>query len=187
MPRVFLKTRNRGGEKTYKCDKCGKTIEPGQEYLTWKFNRGARYLRHATCGYPRRSELSNSKMVGVWDAVDAFDVSGATSADDIKSDLESVAQAAREVAQEYADSADNIEASWPAGNPTSEACRATSDELEAWADELESWEPDSESPDVDDFEGGEASDEYAEAYDSWLQECRDSAQDKVNEAPEYQG
>lgn len=191
MPRVFRKTKNRGGHKTYQCsaptckvEKAGgsRDILPGQDYLTWKFNRGSRFFRHAECGYPARSELSYSKMGTLWDAMDGFDVSGCTSADDIKSELEAVAQAARDVASEYEASADSIMAAFPSGNQTSEACTATADELNGYADELESWEPDDEF-DVGDYTGDDAE----EASEAWLEDCRQSAQDKVNEAPEYQG
>lgn len=191
MPRVFRKTKNRGGHKVYACsaptcrierDGGTRDIRPGDDYLTWKFNRGSRFFRHAECGYPKRSELSNSKMAAVWDAVDDFDVSAAASAEDIKSDLEAVAQAAREVADEYQAAADSILSAFPSGNTTSEACSTTADELNSWADDLESWEPDDEF-DADNYTGVDAE----EAEQAWLEECRQSAQDKVNESPEYQG
>jgi hypothetical protein len=180
MPRAFLKTKNRGGHKTYRCSfpGCKSTeIRPGDQYYTWKFNHGARFFQHAEHGPPRRSQLTQSKMGPVWDAVDSFDVSGAESIDDIKSELESVAAAAREVASEYEDAANNIEGSWPAGNPTSEACRSTSEALDGWADDLEGW-----TPDYDEFD--------KEAFDTkedWLEECRQSATDMMADAPEYQG
>ena len=124
MPRAFLKTKNRGGHKTYKCTVCGEEIKAGEQYYTWKFNRGGRYFQHAHHGHPKRSQLSNSKMGEVWDAVDDFDVTGAESIDDIKTALEDAACAADNVASEYNDSADNIEQAFPSGNSTSEACRA---------------------------------------------------------------
>lgn len=174
MPRVFRKTKNRGGHHVYHCDKCGKEIEAGQDYLTWKFNRGSRFLRHAECGMPRRSELTNSKMGPVYDAVDGFDPEGMMP-DDIKGELESIAAVAREVGEEYTESADNIEGAWPSGNPTSEACRATGEALETWAGALESWEPDGDEPEGDDEK------------EQWLDTQREAAQEVVNEQPEYEG
>lgn len=191
MPRVFRKTKNRGGHKEYRCsaptclmekDGGSRVILAGEEYYTWKFNRGARFFRHAACGIPSRGELTNSKMGPLWDAVDQFDVSGCGSADEIKEALESVAQDARSVAEEYIDSADNIEQAFPSGNPTSEACRATGEELEAWADELESWEPDNEW-DPEEHEEDERDDQF----EAWLGECRDAATELISNAPEYQG
>lgn len=176
MPRAFLKTKNRGGVHTYICTKCGKPIEAGQDYYTWKFNRGGRYWQHADHGYPRPSQLSNSKMAQVEDAVHDFDVSGASSPEDIKVSLQDVASVAQDVAQEYTDSADNIESSWPSGNPTSEACRETASALESWVSDLESWEPDNE------FDP-----EQHETQDDWLEECRQAAQSVVDEAPSYAG
>lgn len=179
MPRAFLKTKNRGGHKTYSCTVCGKPIEAGEDYYTWKFNRGGRYFQHATHGHPRRSQLSNSKMAEVWDAVDTLDLSSCETPDDIKQALESVAQTAREVSEQYIESADNIEQSFPSGNPTSEACRTTGEELESWADTLESWDPDE-----DEFVKDDSSYDDEE---SWLEAQRESAMDVVNEQPEYQG
>ena len=46
--------------------------------------------------------------------------------------------AIREVADEYNESADNIEQSFPSGCPKSEECRERADELSSWADEVES-------------------------------------------------
>lgn len=178
MPRVFRKTKNRGGHHIYTCDKCGNEIEAGTDYLTWKFNRGSRYFRHPECGYPHRSELSHSKMGGLWDAVDDFDVSGCASPDEIKEALEAVASAAREVATEYSEAVNNIEQAFPSGNNTSEACRATADELEGWADELEGWEP------SEDYDGVET---QGDEFERYLESCRDEAQDLVNNQPEYQG
>lgn len=177
MPKAFLKTKNRGGTKVYTCSRCGEAIAPGEDYYTWKFNHGGRYFQHAHHGYPLRSQLTNSKMGPVWDAVDTFDVSGATSVDDIRSDLEAVAGAAREVADEYNSSADSIEGSWPSGNPTSQACRDTADALEAFADEIEAWTPDYDEWDKEQFD----------SEDDWLEDCRNSASELMNDCPEYQG
>lgn len=175
MPRAFLKTKNRGGHHTYKCTVCGKSIEPGDDYYTWKFNRGGRYWQHASHGPPKRSQLSQSKMGEVWDAVEAFDVSEATDPADIKAALESVAEAARSVAEQYSEAAQNILSAFPSGNSTSESCQGTADELEAWASNLDSWESD-----ADDEEGTRDPEE-------WLEEVRNSAQELVDEQPEYQG
>jgi hypothetical protein len=177
MPRAFLKTRNKGGKHTYRCGVCGRDILPGEDYYTWKFNRGGRYWQHAEHGAPRRSQLTNSKMGEVYDAVDTFDISELTDAEDIKAALSSVANSARSVADEYEQSADSIEQAFPSGNSTSEACRATADELNDWADRLESWEPDYDEYDADQFDTEE----------DWHESTRESAWELVNEQPEYQG
>jgi hypothetical protein len=179
VPRVFRKTKNRGGHHVYQCEAqpclaegLGGTrdIIAGQDYLTWKFNRGGRHFRHAACGHPRRSELTNSKMGAVYDAVDDFDPTTCETLEDLQAALQDVATAANDVAAEYGEAADGIESSWPSGNPTSEACRATADELESWANNLESWEPTADESD-----------------DDYLDAIREEAQELVNESPEYQG
>lgn len=182
MPRVFRKMKNRGGHKVYQCSapKCkmkSRDVLPGQEYLTWKFNRGSRYFRHVECGMPRRSELSQSKMGPVWDAADDFDIGTCTTPEDISAALSVVAEAARQVAQEYGEAAENIIMAFPSGNATSEACGATGDELDSWADALEAWEADPAEYDTEQFDTEE----------HWLEAIREQAQDLVNEQPEYQG
>lgn len=177
MPRAELKKKNRGGKHVYTCAKCGKPIIAGENYYNWKFNFGSRYYQHAEHGYPKPSQLTNSKMGEVDDAVSEFDISGCNSPDEILAELCAVAEAANSVAQQYGESADTIESSWPSGNPTSESCRATADELESWADELEGW-----TPDYDEWD--------KEAHDSeeeWIEDCRDSAQTLMDDKPEYQG
>ena len=177
MPRVFIKKKNRGGTKIFTCSECGKPIEAGQEYLTWKFNRGDRFFRHPEHGMPRRSELiSNSKMGQVWDAVDDFDVSTCTTLGDIKAVLASVAKVARSVAEQYEESVENILTAWPSGNPTSEACQSTAHELRSWAINLELWRADPGKYNAKQFDTKEA----------WLETIREQAQDVVNEQPEYQ-
>ena len=203
MPRAFLKTKNRGGHHVYKCTRCGDDIIAGQSYYTWKFNRGGRYYQHADHGYPLPSQLSHSKIAQLLDAIQLADLGSAESVDDIKAVLQGVADSAREVGQEYSDSADNIESSWPSGNPTSEACRETSDNLDSYADDLEQWEP---STDWDEDIGLEdARREWDEknpdnqgdstgidtlvelAKEEWLDEQRESARAAMDEHPEYSG
>jgi len=174
MPRPFLKKKNRGGHHVYTCTVCGEPIKAGEQYWTWKFNHGARYFQHAEHGRPKPSQLTNSKMGELYDAVEAFDPSSCESVDDIKSALADVAEAARSVGEQYGEAADGIESAWPSGNPTSEACRSTADELDSYASSLESWEPDTDEGDADDKE-------------EWLEECRSAASDLVNDHPEYQG
>lgn len=179
MPRAFLKTKNRGGHKTYKCSVCKEEIAPGDQYYTWKFNRGSRYFQHATHGHPRRSQLTQSKMGEVWDAVDAFDVSQAEQPEPIFEALQAVADVAESVASEYNDAADSIESSFPSGNPTSEACRATAEALESWASDLTSWQPD--------YDSWREAKEAFDTKEDWIEDLRQQAQDVVDDQPEYQG
>lgn len=176
MPRAFLKKKNRGGKHVYTCGKCHKPVQAGEQYWTWKFNHGGRFYQHTTCGAPQRSQMTNSKMGQVWDAVESFDVSACESPEDILTELSTVAEAATTVAEEYTSAADGIESAWPAGNPTSEACRATAGELESWAQELGSW-----APDYDEWNP-----ETHDTKEEWLDEIRESASRLMEDCPEYQ-
>lgn len=184
MPRAFLKTKNCGGHKVYKCTVCNKPVEAGTQYYTWKFNHDGRYFQHAEHGPPKPSQLTNSKLGAVLDAVEGCDLAACESADGIKSALADVASAATDVAAEYSEAADGIESSWPSGNPTSEACRTTAEELETWANNLETWEPENDEPEPEHDQDEEAMEMLME---EWLEACRGEAQDLLDEQPEYQG
>lgn len=181
MTRAYLvKKSARGNART--CAVCGEPIEPGQQYYYWKSNFGPSYGQHAEHGQPKPSQMTNSKMGEVRDAVSLFDVTDAETIEDIQAALEGVASVARSVAEQYSEAADNQLESFPAGNPTSEACQATSDLLEEWADDLESWTGDAfDDTDIDD------EDEREDAREQWLTDMREEAQAIVEAAPEYQG
>lgn len=76
------------------------------------------------------------------DAISNF--AGAESFDQLTSEcealadaLESAADEAREVSNEYNDSADNIEQAFPGGSSTIDECREKAEQCELWADSLE--------------------------------------------------
>jgi len=174
MPRVHKVKRIKGGVKEYICVKCRKPIEPGQEYYHWtKYKQSVRQ-QHVTCGYPKRSQLSDSKMGPVWDEIDGFNPSELEQVDDIKSALQSIAGVATDVAAEYNESADGIEQQF-SNSPTGDACREVADALESWAADLENWEPSADT------------EEGTKTFEDWLEEVREEAQDIVSEAPEYNG
>jgi hypothetical protein len=63
MPRVYTKTKNRGGKKlSYSCSRCSEPILPGQTYHEWSFRYGPKMRQHTQHGLPRRSQLTMSKM-----------------------------------------------------------------------------------------------------------------------------
>lgn len=165
MPRVYTKTKSTRG-KAYFCDTCRKQIEPGEKYLEWGFRFGGSYRRHAEHGYPKPSELTQSKMASVLSAIEEAEgtIGGATELSEVTDALQSVADAAREVAEEYREavSAMNMEGS---GNENEQRA----DDLESFADDLESSISDVESKESD------VEDKLEELKAAKLQELADEA------------
>lgn len=127
-----------------RCDYCGKDIEIGTPYKHVTPRSGPRggqqRNRHELCPTWRPSQLSSSKMAAIMAAQEALDdtIGQAETFDDIQQLVADVAQAARDVSMEYAESADNIEAGFGHEIEKSSELREKSEALESWADELES-------------------------------------------------
>lgn len=127
------------------CDKCGTEIKPGMPYKWVKTKTtygGTKRVRCATCPTWTQSELSTSKMAGVYAAQEEFsDFIGSWNPDDgidaVRDALNNCAEQVRSVGEEYRESASNIEEGF--GHPTymSEELEQKADELESWADEIE--------------------------------------------------
>lgn len=197
--------------KPQKCGRCGTEIKPsrdevqdgkkvrvlGDSYRWIQFNSfkggGGRHVRCASydCRF-RQSDLTNSKMSGVYaaqetaeEAIDAWD--GETS-DDLQAILSECAEAAREVAEEYRESAANMESAFPGGSPTIDECNEKADEIDSWADELESVDfddkpEDDEDEDANEDEDGDKDEEKKrkreEALEEWREGCREAAREAV--------
>lgn len=128
------------------CEKCRAEIKPGDPYK-WVQPKsgpygGAKRVRCGACPAWRPSELTYSKMAGVYAAQEQLedDLGGCSSVEDLESLRDDVAEQVREVASEYEEGADNIEGGFGHETPTAEEMREKSEELEAWADEIESVE-----------------------------------------------
>jgi len=142
MPRVntVKKARKSPGD----CPKCSKKIAKGMAYIWWKFRYGGKRIRCASCPRPRQSELTNSDKLSrcyatgeaVGDAIDAFRKD--YDEESLRSALESAAEELREVAQEYRDSADNVESGMNGNRmPICDELEEKADNLEGKADELD--------------------------------------------------
>lgn len=146
MPRVITATKNHAG-KARNCGRCGEPIIPGEKYRKWSFRYGGTHFRcgRTSCN-PRPSELTQSKLSTVYAAQeDAHDTIGAaTTVEDITGAVEAVAEAAREVADEYQEA----DEAFGGTGATEHAERAS--EMEGFAEELESWMPSTEGYDEDD-------------------------------------
>lgn len=146
MPKVYTyKTQaRRKTTEPYRCIRCREDILPGQERYEWSFRYGGTYRQHVSCGYPKRSQLTQSKMGAVYDAID--EPWGDTQ-EEIATNLENAAEVVREVASEYEDAA---EAFGGAGENQERA-----EALEAFADELGQAKDEVEGADKEDSETDE--------------------------------
>lgn len=159
------------------CSKCNEPILKGGPYVWIKPRHGTKRVRHAgsQCAF-RDSELTSSdKLARVYDERDSAreqvnDWDG-TDVSDLLSILLNLSEAVREVAEEYEESASNIEQAFPNGTPTSDECREKSEELFSWADELESASFDEHDEDAED------------SADDWADEQRQAATDLVDGCP----
>lgn len=149
MPRVSTKKKSKAG-KPYHCGKCGKKIVPGEMYYEWSFRYGGTRRQHEKCGRPSRGQLTQSKLGAVYDACDGAEetISKATEKDAIVEALNSAAETAREVSEEYNEAA---EAMGAAGESGTSAERR--DELESFADSLESAASEIEGEEFDEDDG----------------------------------
>jgi len=185
MPRINRVKKARQAQG--KCIKCGDKINKGDAY-SWiksRFGPKRRVCSKPGCHF-RDSDLTGSEKLGrVYDTRDdASEAVGAWSgedASDLRSALEEAAEAIREVAGEYQESADAIMEHFPNGNATSEECEEKAGELEGYADEIE-------GADLEDFdpeaEGSDETDEDKETRrEAWVEQCRDEAQAAVDECP----
>lgn len=169
MPRVYTyRTRKRtkhADKGNYQCSKCGEDIVEGQSRYEWSFRYGGTFRRHVDCGYPKPSELTQSKMGQVYAATEDLvtQLSGDEwAAEDVHSYLEEAAEAVREVASEYEEAAQNF------GSQGENQDRYEA--LDAYADELSSADFPEEPDD-------------SESEDEWRERVRSAVDDAVGQCP----
>lgn len=115
------------------CIGCHQVINAGEPYKWVHPRYRTKVVAHKGCNIPL-SAVSSSKMVAVWEAVEAFDDSEVTS---IPDGLRDLANTAREVGEEYQESADNQREYFPDSEMADEN-EERAQNLEQWADDLES-------------------------------------------------
>jgi chromosome segregation ATPase len=111
MPRVNLKTKNKGGkEGTYRCGRCSDPIKPGEKYYEWSFRYGGTHRQHESHGRPKNSQLTQSKMSGVYAAIESCEdaLGSAETKEDIESAVEDCVSEIESVRDEYQESLDNM-------------------------------------------------------------------------------
>lgn len=164
MPRVMTKTAGESKKTRMCCHKpecfLGGEIQPGQRYHSWSFMFGGEYYMHEECGYPKRSQLTQSKMGPIYDMVDAANAIAnnwdGTDLEVLRSEITTLAEAVEEVRKEYEDADEAL-----GGHGTSaNALRA--EELEGWISYLQDWDP--EDFELDLMEEGESEEEYRDQW-----------------------
>lgn len=128
------------------CGKCGDKIAVGDGYVWWKFRFGGKRVRclKAECA-PRPSDLTSSDKLSrlyaiqenLSDEIAEWRKNDPTDTEDLKTALESAGSEAREVADEYRESAQNIEDGFGHETSMSEEINEKAESVDSWADELE--------------------------------------------------
>lgn len=142
MPAVKTQKKSSRGVRVCGRIGCGREIQPGETYYIFAFRYGGKHFRCSE-HYPKPSELTQSKMSGVYAAQEQAHEDLGT-LDEIKAAVQQLAESVREVVEEYREAAEHF------GGQGENAERA--DELEGWADELEQWEPEEDNEEFDEDE-----------------------------------
>lgn len=170
--------RTHGVKKAQKdqgaCLKCHKPIKAGDAYSWLKGRHGPRKVVCATCHFSDSDRTGSDKLARVYDARDAAQEAVAKWAveddvEDLKSTLTECAEALREVAREYQESADNIHQNFSESS-TADDCEEKATEIESWADEVadavdnaEEWDEDAVREEAaEDFDAEEARGQVAQ-------------------------
>ena len=140
--RVHTVQRARPSKHKRVCGHCQKNIEPGQSYRYAEPRYGPAKYRHSTCPAWRQSELTSGKtaqLLAIQEAAeDAVSAWGREDANELHDALTTAAEEARSLAEEYRESAENIESGFGHRVEKCDELESRADEIEAWADELES-------------------------------------------------
>jgi hypothetical protein len=182
------------------CPACGKEIKAGDSYKWAKGRFTAKKVRCASCNFRQSDLTSSDKLSQVYAAQEGAEDamaewSGSPDADDdgseAKSIMETLAEAIREVAQEYQESADSIHENFSESS-TADECEEKAQELEQWADECEqvAEEAEFDEDDIDfdeddvDVEDCKDDEEREERIEKARQEKRTEARDQWRETLE---
>jgi len=154
--------------KPYKCGKCGKKIEVGEQYIKICKKFSAVRYRCLKCR-PRPSELTSSdKLSSIYGACeDIEDNLSVESKEDLENLVESLEGAISEVervADEYEEGADNIEEYFTSGTEQSEQMRENADMVREWQGSLE-----------------DAKDKTQELVDEWDGLNKDERQERLED------
>lgn len=175
-----------------RCGACGKDIEPGTPYKWVKTKSGpyggSKMNRHEGCPTWKPSELTSSKMAGVYAAQEECDeqIGSCEDVSSLEELRDSIAEQIRGVAEEYEESAQNIEDGFGHETSMSEELREKAESLNQWADDIEQLTFDDYSgADIDDLEEDDEDGITAaeEEWDDWLESQRAVLQEEVGNCP----
>ena len=123
-------------------------VNKGQTYYTWTLFRSAPRI---SLTYPKRQELTNSGFkIATYDLEDRIsDLSSLSDLEDLRGELESIAQDINDLADEQQDKLSNMPESLQ-NAPTGELLQNRYDSLTEWAQNIEG--VDTEDPDLDEEE-----------------------------------
>ena len=114
MPRVSTKKKSARG-KPYNCGRCSEKIKAGEEYHEWSFRYGGTQRQHASHGFPRGSQLTQSKMsqahAACEDLEDSLGDGSLDTPDAIADAVQTCMDALQEVMDEYEEAINNMPAS----------------------------------------------------------------------------
>jgi len=190
---MAVKRVNKARKAQGKCGNCGKPIEVGDSYVWHQFKFGSKRVRcdSAAC-YFKPSELTTSdklsRLYGAQENAEGqLDDWSREDTADLQAIVDEAANEIREVAEEYRESASNMEEHFPGGCPAIDECNEKGDECDGWADELdgvdfEEFDPD--SVDIDDDASEEDRQQAIDtARDDWAEEQIDKVRDALGNCP----
>lgn len=134
--RIYRQKAGKG--KTYKCGKCGRIINTGEEYQFFQHMHSPKSIRCMQCN-PRPSELTTSdKLSLILGAVESLEdaLQNAQEPDDLISALEEAITTAETTAEEYRESAQNI-LEYFSSSAAADECEERADNIDSWKEELE--------------------------------------------------
>jgi len=161
------------------CPACGKEIKAGDAYKWAKGRFTSKKIRCESCAFRQSDLTSSDKLSQVYAAQEAAEDAMAEwdgDGEEAKSIMETLAEAIREVAQEYQESADSIHENFSESS-TADECEEKANDLEQWADDCEQAGEEGEF-DEDDIDFDE--DNVA------VEDCKDEAEkkDRIEKARE---
>lgn len=172
MPRVATKTKSKAG-KPYDCSRCAEPIKAGDKYYEWSFYRSSPTRQHESHGYPKPSQLTQSKLSGAYAAIEDAEetISTADNAADMAQALTTAAEEVCTVKDEYQESLDNMGDNLAQGS--------TGQEIQEKIDALEEFEGTLNDA-ASEIESGETPEEGTSAEDH-LEALRQQASDALGE------